>query len=292
MIDFPTVHRPSRGWVSSAARLRTGASPLRRRVGGGAVREVGLLAGLWIAYSASRIVADDDLHVARDRAAAVLDVERWLHIDIESWLNHLLAHVDEIAVPMSYWYASLHYLVTPAVLAFLFLRHRDAYPRARNALVIGSAIGLVAYMLIPTAPPRLMAGGHYLDVLARTADHGWWTSHASAPAGLGHMTNELAAMPSLHVGWTVWVAWALWRHTRLSGRVIGSTYVAGTTIVVIATGNHWLLDAVAGAAVIAIGIASSGHLERLRRGNPPASTQISGPDDLSPKKPDPSSFEG
>ncbi len=73
-------------------------------------------------------------------------------------------HVPSIAVPMSFWYASLHYLVTPAVLAFIFWKHRSDYRRARNGLVIGSAIGLVAYVLIPTAPPRLMGGG-YIDTL-------------------------------------------------------------------------------------------------------------------------------
>ena len=57
-------------------------------------------------------------------------------------------------------------------------------------------------------------GEPYLDTLARYAHMGWWTEHASAPSGLGEFTNELAAMPSLHVGWAVWVAWALYGHVR------------------------------------------------------------------------------
>ena len=254
---------PSRGSSALSPPLRTVSDVGRRLLVARGTREVALLAALWIAYSASRYIADDDLASARSRATDLLHVERYLHIDVEGWLNHALSPITEIAVPMSFWYASLHYIVTPAVLVFLFIRHRSDYPRARNALVIGSAIGLVCYMLIPTAPPRLMPGGHYLDALARTASFGWWTTHASAPAGLGHMTNELAAMPSLHVGWTVWVAWAIWRHTNLMGRALACTYVVGTTVVVIATGNHWLLDAVAGAAVVvAIGIVVSGRLGR------------------------------
>ena len=217
------------------------------------VREVLLLAALWIGYSASRMLADNDLGAARQRAVDVLDIERLLHLDIESWLNSALSAVPSIAVPMSFWYASLHYLVTPAVLAFIFWRHRGDYRRARNGLVIGSAIGLAAYVVIPTAPPRLM-GGAYIDTLAQSASYGWWSGHASAPAGLGGLTNELAAMPSLHVGWTVWVAWAMWRYVKRTGHVLSVLYVAGTTLVVIATGNHWLLDAVMGAAVVAIGI--------------------------------------
>jgi hypothetical protein len=205
------------------------------------------------------MLADNDLGVARHRAADVLNVERLLHLDVEAWLNSALSAVPSIAVPMSFWYASLHYLVTPAVLVFIFWKHRSDYRRARNGLVIGSAIGLVAYVLIPTAPPRLMGGG-YVDTLAQYATYGWWSGHASAPAGLGGLTNELAAMPSLHVGWTVWVAWAMWRYVNRTGHVLSVLYVAGTTLVVMATGNHWLLDAVMGAVVVAIGIATATRL--------------------------------
>jgi hypothetical protein len=223
------------------------------------LREVVLLAALWTGYSASRMLADNDLGVARRRAADVLGLERLTHVDLEAWLNSSLSAVPSIAVPMSFWYASLHYLVTPAVLAFVFWKHRSDYRTARNALVIGSAIGLTAYVLIPTAPPRLMGSG-YVDTLAQSAAYGWWSGHASAPAGLGGLTNELAAMPSLHVGWTVWVAWAMWRYVNRTGRVLSLLYVAGTTLVVIATGNHWLLDAVMGAVVVGIGIVSAARL--------------------------------
>ena len=217
------------------------------------LREVMVLATLWFGYSASRMLADNDLGVARQRATDVLDIERMLHLNLEAWLNSALSAVPSIAVPMSFWYASLHYLVTPAVLAFIFWKHRADYRRARNGLVIGSAIGLAAYVLIPTAPPRLMGAG-YVDTLAQSAAYGWWSGHASAPAGLGGLTNELAAMPSLHVGWTVWVAWAMWRYVGRTGHVLSVLYVAGTTLVVVATGNHWLLDAIMGAVVVAIGI--------------------------------------
>lgn len=229
------------------------------------LREIALIAALWVVYSLSRMLADDDLAAARRHASSILDLERSMHLDIETWVNHTVAPIAQIAVPMSFWYAALHYVVTPIVLAFVFFRHRSEYARARNAIVIGSAIGLVCYMLFPVAPPRLMPGSHYLDVLAQTSHVGWWSQHASAPAGLGHITNELAAMPSLHVGWTVWVAWALWQHTNVLGRALTCSYVAGTTAVVIATGNHWLLDAVAGAAVVAVGILVADRIARRGR---------------------------
>jgi hypothetical protein len=249
-----SIRAVDRGPVRSRWRLHPG------------VREIVVLAALWIGYSASRMFADNDLAVARERATGVLDIERFLHLDVEAWLNSALSAVPSIAVPMSFWYASLPYLVTPAVLVFIFWKHRSDYRRARNGLVIGSAIGLVAYVLIPTAPPRLMGGG-YIDTLAQSASYGWWSGHASAPAGLGGLTNELAAMPSLHVGWTVWVAWAMWRYVNSTGHVLSVLYVAGTTLVVVATGNHWVLDAVMGAVVVAIGIVVA---SRRTAGSPPA----------------------
>lgn len=251
--------------------VHTPASTARRFVASRrGLRELALIAALWIVYSLSRLLAGDDLGAARRHASWILDLERSMHLDIEAWANHTVAPILQIAVPMSFWYAALHYVVTPIVLAFVFFRHRDEYIRARNALVIGSAIGLACYVAFPVAPPRLMPGSHYLDVLAQTSQFGWWSQHASAPTGLGHITNELAAMPSLHVGWTVWVAWALWQHTNLVGRVLACSYVAGTTAVVIATGNHWLLDAVAGAAAVAVGILAADRL--AQRGRAPART--------------------
>ncbi|MRJ75923.1 PAP2 family protein [Aeromicrobium sp. SMF47] len=264
----PARGTPSpRGPAVSAHALRAG----RRVASSTGLREVAVLAGLWVAYSISRLLVTDDLASARARAGDILHLESLLHLDFELWLSSTVGAVTQIAVPMSFWYATLHYVVTPAVLVLVFLRHRADYPRARNAIVIGSAIGLVCYVLLPTAPPRLMPGGQYLDVLAMTSTFGWWGGDASAPAGLGHLTNELAAMPSLHVGWTVWVAWAIWRHTGLVGRAIACLYVAGTTFVVIATGNHWVLDAVAGAAVVAVGIVLSGRIASRTRADDLAS---------------------
>ncbi|MEV6599638.1 phosphatase PAP2 family protein [Actinoplanes sp. NPDC051346] len=222
-------------------------------------REIVLLLGAFAMYSAARMLADPDLASARATAGALLDVEHLVRLDLEGVLNRAVTGTPWLAAAMSFWYAALHYLVTPLVLVWLYRRHPDRYPVARNGLIIGSALGLVGYVLLPTAPPRLMPTG-FVDTLASTADLGWWSSHASAPAGLGHFTNELAAMPSLHVGWAFWVAWAL---PGLLPRVLGGLYAAITAVVVVGTANHWVLDAIAGVAVITIGMLIAA---RRRRG--------------------------
>ena len=96
--------------------------------------------------------------------------------------------------------------------------------------------------------------GSYVDTLALVSQYGWWSSHASAPAGMGGLTNELAAMPSLHVGWAVWVAVVAWNSGKRTYRLAGVGYALGTSFVVLGTGNHWTLDVLAGAGTVGVGV--------------------------------------
>jgi hypothetical protein len=221
-------------------------------------RELALLASLYLAYSVARLMTDADLGTATGNAWALLRVEGAVHLDVERSLNDALTAVPGLPLLASYWYSVLHYVVTPAVLVWVYRAHPDRYGVARNALVIGSALGIVGFALLPMAPPRMLPG--FVDTLAATSGSGWWGADASAPRGLGGLTNELAAMPSLHVGWALWCAGVVWwctadRRTKAARTVrqAAAGYALGTTLVVLATANHYLLDAVAGAAVIAAG---------------------------------------
>ncbi len=223
------------------------------------LRELALIAVLYVGYSVARLIGDADFHSAVVHARDLLALERLLHIDIEAPANAALAAWTPLAVLASYWYSLLHYVVTPAVLVWAYRRHHADYRRVRDALVLASAMGLVGFTLLPMAPPRMLPG--FVDTLASTSSVGWWGGDASAPRGLGALTNQLAAMPSLHVGWAVWVAWVVVTHsTRRWVRVLAVAYPIGTTLVVVATANHYLLDAVAGAAGVAIAIRLSGRL--------------------------------
>lgn len=238
----------------TATNPRTGPAqdlqPVHPRLRRG-LRELTLVIAAYGIYTASRLLADGSLASGRHRAGTVLGLERVTHLDVESSVNHAVSAHAWIAVPMSLWYASLHYLVTPAALIWIYLRNPESYARARNVLAVATGLGLLGFLLAPTAPPRLMGTG-YVDTLARYSDFGWWSTHASAPAGLGQFTNELAAMPSLHVGWAVWAAWALYPLVSKPWRLTAIGYAAGTSVVVVATGNHWVLDALVGAAVLPV----------------------------------------
>lgn len=235
------------GQVAAPARSITAVMRVKR----GAI-ELALLAVLYVAYSASRLLASDDFAPARGRALDILRLESDFRIGVERRLNDLFVQHDWLGLVSSYWYATTHYVVTVGVLIWLYRRSATLYVTARRALMLATVIGLVFYLTMPTAPPRLI-GEPYTDVLALHSADGWWGADASAPKGLGEMTNQLAAFPSLHAGWALWAAIVLVRvGVPKVVQVAGFVYAALMTINIIGTGNHWLLDAVVGWIVVLI----------------------------------------
>ncbi len=208
---------------------------------------------LYVAYSASRLLADGSAGPAVDRAGELLHLERMLLLDWEPALNEWFAQDRAVGVFGSFWYATAHYIVTAVVLVWLYRQGAVRYVPARRALVVATLIALTFYLLIPTAPPRLTSG--FIDVLDLHSAQGWWGGDASAPRGLGGLTNQLAALPSLHAGWALWVAVVLQRHARAPWRLLGWLHAGITAVVVVGTGNHWVLDVVAGWAVVMLGFA-------------------------------------
>jgi hypothetical protein len=138
------------------------------------------------------------------------------------------------------------------------------YRAARTWLMTSTFIGLIGFTLLPTCPPRLLSAGHgFVDTMAQYSSYGWWGGAASAPKGLGGMTNQYAAMPSLHVGWALWCGVMLWRYGRTrTAKVAAVAYPLLTTIVVMGTANHYFLDAVAGAAVMGVGLFLTPYMMR------------------------------
>ncbi|MEJ7635356.1 phosphatase PAP2 family protein [Aeromicrobium sp.] len=214
--------------------------------------ELTLIGALYAFYCVSRTLASSAFAPARGRALDILSFEKTWRFDVESGLNELFHQHEWLAMFGSYWYATTHYAVTSFVLVWIYRRSATEYVTARRALVFATIIGLGFYLLMPTAPPRLVDAGYY-DILSMHSSIGWWSTSGSAPKGLGDITNELAAFPSLHAGWALWVAIVLIRAgVPRVVRAIGLSYAAMMTIVIIGTGNHWVLDAVVGWAVVLI----------------------------------------
>ncbi|MFH8347106.1 phosphatase PAP2 family protein [Streptomyces sp. NPDC018045] len=230
--------------------------------------ELPLLALVYVAYSAGRLVARGDVHTAMGHGQTILRWEELLRLDPERALNRFFTATPAFGVPADFAYAALHYVITPVVLVWLWNRRPAHYRALRTWLMLATLIGLVGFTLLPTAPPRLLeAGSGFADTMAQFSSYGWWGDDASAPRGLGGMTNQFAAMPSLHVGWALWCGAVLWRHGRSRAtRALGVAYPLLIVLVVMGTANHYLLDALAGTAVMGLGLLLTRPALRLADG--------------------------
>ncbi|GAA2337486.1 phosphatase PAP2 family protein [Streptomyces kunmingensis] len=227
--------------------------------------ELPLILLVYGAYSAGRLLARGDVSTAVDHGLAILRAENAVRLNLEHPLNRLFTREPWLGVPADFWYASLHYVVTPAILIWLFRRRAHLYRAARTWLMTSTLIGLIGFTMLPTCPPRLLAAGHgFVDTMAQYSSYGWWGGAASAPKGLGGMTNQYAAMPSLHVGWALWCGVMLWRNGKSPyAKAAGVAYPLITTIVVMGTANHYFFDALAGAAVMGVGLLLTKPVTRL-----------------------------
>lgn len=215
-------------------------------------REIVLIGLTYALYDATRYLVAGDHGPAIRHGRVLYHFEQHLSIDPEHALNRLFSAHLFIGLPADYIYATLHYIVTPVVLIWMWRSHQGSYARARTVLISMTVIGLVGFSLFPVAPPRLLGG--FVDTMAHYSHYGWWSTAGSAPRGFGGDTNQYAAMPSLHVGWAAWSGWQLIRHGRHRvTRWLGGAYPFVLGLVVVGTGNHYLMDVVAGFAVLGLG---------------------------------------
>jgi len=154
--------------------------------------ELSLILLMYGCYSAGRLLARGDVSTAVDHGLAILRIEQALHLNAEHPLNRLFTREPWLGVPADFWYASLHYLVTPAVLVWLFRARAAFYRAARTWLMTSTFLGLIGFTLLPTCPPRLLSPEHgFVDTMAYYSSYGWWGGEASAPRGLGGLTGSL-----------------------------------------------------------------------------------------------------
>lgn len=216
------------------------------------LREVVLIAAVYSLYDATRYLVQGDHDAAFSHGRSLLHLQQRLGIAPEHALNKLFTAHIALGLPADYMYATLHYIVTPAVLIWLWRRYPTSYSPARTVLIVTTVIGLVGFSLLPVAPPRMLAG--FADTMARFSHWGWWSTAGSAPRGLGSDTNQFAAMPSLHVGWALWCGWQMVKYGQHRvTRWLGIAYPIVLSVVVMATANHYFLDVVAGVAVVGVG---------------------------------------
>ena len=167
---------------------------------------------------------------------------------LEKHADLWLAGVSWLRNPAAYYYDLAHIDVTLAVFLACYVFRAPVYRRARTALMLVNLIGLAVFLLYPVAPPRLLPGAGFVDIVAKSGTFG-----AGTDGGVTYHANEFGSLPSLHAAWAIWVGLTVMTMTtRRSLRGLAWGHVAVTFVVVIITGNHYLIDLVAGAVVVGI----------------------------------------
>ncbi|MEU1479001.1 phosphatase PAP2 family protein [Streptomyces sp. NPDC005760] len=211
--------------------------------------EILLIAVSYWTYSLIRNAVPEQKAEALRNADWIWRMEHHLGIAVEESVNHAVNSATWLIVGMNYYYATLHFVVTLSVLVWLYRSHPGRYAAARMVLFATTGVALVGYYLYPLAPPRLMSGGNFVDTVMV---HQTWGSMASGD--LKHMSNQYAAMPSMHIGWSLWCGLTIFALASVPWvRVLGLLYPAATLLVIVATANHFWLDAVGGVLCLLFG---------------------------------------
>lgn len=222
-----------------------------------------IVLGAYDAYRLSRGAIDDPL-AARDaftNADWIIDLERTLHLDVEHAVQRFAESVWGLSDVSAFLYINVQTTVTFAVMAYIYLRHTPAFGFVRNMFVVTWAVALVGFVLVPTAPPRLVPELGLHDSV------GLFTGVDPNARHITKFYNPYAAVPSLHVGIATLVGFSMARlAVHRPVRIAWACYPLMVTFIVMATGNHYLFDAVAGMATAGLGAVAAHGLGRLRPG--------------------------
>ncbi len=223
-------------------------------------REIALIAVFYVAYTLVRLLIPHDETAAYAHAGQVLRLERALGIDTELSLNRGLMDLPWLARLANVFYATAHFVVTLAVLVWLYRRRPAHFARLRTSLVVATAVALIGFWVYPLAPPRFLGTSGFVDPVTALHTFGLYSSPEA-----GSLTNQFAAMPSMHAGWALWCASAVITMVRRPiVRAIAALYPIVTILVIFSTANHYVLDAVAGIAIMTTALVAGGHLHRPR----------------------------
>lgn len=232
---------------------------MRRRVSGRraleAAGQVILLAGVLAAYRWGRHLADGRPDEALAHARSVWNFERAVLLPDEAALQEWALRWDGWVLAANHYYVDVHFPLTGLFLGWIWWRHRPAWSRVRAATVLSLALSLVLHALYPLAPPRLLPEIGMVDLM-----------NVYGPSAYAHepgegLSNQFAAMPSMHVGWALLVAWGVLRYGSGRWRLLAVAHPVLTTVVVVLTANHYWLDGVVGVAVIAAVLAATARME-------------------------------
>ena len=249
--------RPRQGPSRLGSRLRAAAMRAGLRADlRGCGRELALVVAGGLVYYLIRGAVIDRAAEAFARAGDLIDLERRLGIfwepAMQDWILGSRALID-LSNAVYFW---LHMPPIVVLAVWLFWRKRDIYRLTRNAFLGSAVVALVCYAALPVAPPRFFPELGFVDTMALYSEASYQAQE------VGVFVNPYAALPSLHFGWALLLGLAMWL-ARPRGRwawafAAGAVLiVGGQGVAIVLTGNHFILDAVAGAGAAALGLAGA-----------------------------------
>ena len=237
-----------------------------------ALLQLVILLWCYALYDILRTSVSGTLGTAVANASHITSLERAVGLNLEGTIQRAALHLPWLVDACNLCYSLTHLLAPPLVLLVLYRKAPARYRVARNAFLALLGLALLCFWLVPVAPPRLVPGPTHLTDTSQSLslDHTPFAGvvasrNASATPTWVGSTNPFAAMPSLHVGWAVWAVLALWPILRRrASKILAVAYAVGMLLSVVVTGNHWLLDGVAGAALAVTTLAAAAAWERHR----------------------------
>lgn len=212
-------------------------------------REALAITAMLTLYRLGRGLVSGKTDQATDNAYWLIAVERAMGIFVEQpWQQWTLAR-PALMDFFDWYYETLHFPATGAFLVWVFLKHGRHYARVRNSFVVATLIGFVMHWTWPLLPPRLLPDGYgFVDTIG---------ADIYGDGKLGPFANQVAAMPSLHFGWSltigvgaVWLSANRFRWVALAHPVL-------TFFAIVVTANHYILDAIVVVPVMAAGLAAT-----------------------------------
>jgi hypothetical protein len=225
------------------------------------LRQVMLFAAAYGAYRVVQGLVQSDGTEAFQHAREVIQLERTLHVFVEPSIQAWASSSHFLMALASWVYLNAQFSVTVGGLAYLYMRHNHSFYFVRNMLLIAMAIALVGYAVFPTAPPRFLPEWGFVDSVSDMT--GLQVSHSSQL--FEGLVNPYAAMPSMHVAFALIIGWPLARLSRSRVvRVLWLSYPLLIAFVIIATANHFVIDALLGAVTAGISAYAARGLAKLR----------------------------
>jgi hypothetical protein len=223
-----------------------GPWPRRLALAAGVAQEAAVLLGLFALWQLAGSFSLAGPDGALGRAQWIWHAERVVHLPSETGIQRVFLGHPLLVEALNLYYASLHFVVLIGCLVWVYARHRRQYPPVRTTLVLFTA-GALLIQFLPVAPPRMLEGDGMVDTAAR-----YGQSVYGSVAGFN--ADQLSAMPSVHVGWALLVALVVAQVSRSRWRWLAFGYPVLTVLAVIVTANHFWLDGIAAAVLLAVAL--------------------------------------